>query len=299
MFSIVTLIHNQADNLNRILESYKNQTIKPNLFIFVLDRCTDNSQQIIEDFAYANNTIIIKNENGLNFQAGYCRDLALKYCEDSVLFLDGDCLPSPKLFEEMEKELSHDESSVVVAKRLNMNKQDELIGVDCRETTPWYIGYVFNKNMNTIISHKELALQRMITWSCCLGLNKKAINKIKKFNKNAIASNRLFPEIFDGVWGGEDDHIGDVAMLLDIQIVGLNPENYVAHIWHKSRDNTEYEKSSTETKKKIIEYAKKISAPGLKYLEVDINSHVMNYVETNKSNIIEKTMIINEPLDDE
>lgn len=295
MISIVTLIHNQANNLPKILKAYSNQTTQPDKFVFVLDRCTDDSEEILINFSKDNNTIIIKNENGLNFQAGYCRDLGLKYCEDSVIFLDGDCIPSQSLFEEMKKELSNDEPSIVSVKRINMDVNGELTGLDCRETTPWYIGKVFNKNKNTIIEHKELALNRMITWSCCLGLNKKAINEIKNFNENIGENNRLFPSIFDGVWGGEDDHIGDVGMLLDIRMIGLNPDNHVIHIWHKSRDNTEYEKSSNEMKKKAIEYAKKISAPGLKYLDVDINAYVMNYIESHKNNEI----FLDEPLDDE
>lgn len=299
MFSTITLIHNQEKNLHIILEEYSRQPNQPFQYIFVLDRCSDRSEDILKDFSKNHNVVIVKNENGFDFQAGYCRDLGLLQCEGSVLFLDGDCIPSKNLFGEYAKELSSEEPSIVVAKRISTGEDGTLLDLDSREKTPWFVGMVFNSDENTIIKNKELALKRMITWSCCLGLNRKAINLIINFNSNIGYSDRLFPNIFDGIWGGEDDHVGLIAMLLDIRFIGLSTTNHVTHIWHPSRENTNYENSYKEAKTRSIEYAKKINSPGLKYLNVDITQYVTSYIDSNRKNNEIFVETIDEPLDDE
>jgi glycosyltransferase involved in cell wall biosynthesis len=214
LFSIVTLVHNQSKNLPEVLLAYSSQSLQPTSYIFVLDRCTDDSEEIIIEFSKTNNVIIIKNNNGLDFQAGYCRDLGLDSVDSDVLFLDGDCVPSKNLFEEISNELLSNEPTIAIAKRINMISDGTGSSPDTRESTPWFIGLIINEN-KTIIKNKELARARMITWSCCLGLNKLAIAEIKKVNIDIFGENRLFPSLFDGRWGGEDDHIGHVSMFLE------------------------------------------------------------------------------------
>ena len=296
MFSVITVIHNQAKNLPKVLHSYENQSTQPMKYVFVLDRCEDNSEEILKNFSYKRNTVILKNKNGLDFQAGYCRDLGLKECEGNVLFLDGDCIPSKNLFEQFNDELSIEEPCITIAKRVDINEYGKADGVDSRETTHWFVGMVLTEEKN-IITNKELARKRMITWSCCLGLNKKAINQIIGVNKHLGYSDRLFPSAFDGVWGGEDDHIGHVAMFMDIKIIALSTSHYVSHIWHPSRQNIRYEKTSIEMYNNLKKYAIEINAPGIKYSDIDIDQYVSSYMSKYKTHT--NLNYINEPLDDE
>lgn len=276
------MIHNQGKNLPTILAAYKSQSIQPDEYIFVLDRCTDNSEELLIEFSINNNVIIKKNYNGLQFQAGYCRDLGLEECNEHVLFLDGDCVPSINLFEQVSKYLHSEESTLVIAKRINMCEDGINSTPDIRETTPWFIGKVLNNGSTTIIQHKELARVSLITWSCCLGLNKSAINNIKQINSQMGYYGRLFPSVFDGAWGGEDDYIGHVSMFLDINMVALSTEHNVVHLWHPSRINDEYRIKSNEVYFKLKNLAIKNNLKGLRYSDVDIEHVVNSYVELNR-----------------
>lgn len=297
MISVITLVHNQASNLPIILEAYEIQTLQPYVYIFVLDRCTDESENIIKMFSNKHNTEIINNNNGLDFQAGYCRDLGLLRAKTNVLFLDGDCIPTPELFYEVDKELNSNEPKIVISKRKNRNKDNVTYIVDSRESTPWYKNWIFGE-YNTLVEHLELSRIRMLTWSCSLGLNMNAISIIKEINSKIGYQDRLFPTIFDGMWGGEDDHIGHVAMFMCIKIIGLSINHYVTHIWHESKNNEKYMNNSLYVYNKLKGYCESINAPGLFYAAIDIDKHVSNYLSEMRSGKLELDVIIDEPFDE-
>lgn len=301
MFSVITLIHDQAENLPIVLRAYSEQSIQPSQYIFVLDRCTDQSENILKNFLPISEVIILKNEKGSDFLAGYCRDLALNETGGNVLFLDGDCVPTVNVFEEILKSLDSTEPTISIVKRLNEKENHDGFYPDTRETSPWYKEWVFKEHKN-IIEHKELARVRMLTWSCSLGLNRAAISVIKEINKEIGLGRRLFPSSFDGKWGGEDDHIGHVAMFTDMKIIAISPEHYVTHIWHKPRTNAAYEITSSELYNKIKKYANDNKLPGTHYANINMNNNISEYMQKNYNipkifNVLVTTD--DEPLDDE
>jgi len=297
MISTVTLVHNQENNLPTILKAYSNQSLLPELFIFVLDRCTDNSKKIIEEFAIRFPTKIVENTSGNGFLAGYCRDLGLSESNTNTLFLDGDCIPSENLFREFDNALDVNEPSIAISKRINLCEDKVSFLPDSRETTPWYVNWIFGDE-NITITHLEVARVRMLTWSCSLGLNKLAILKIKEINEILGFGNRLFPTNFDGKWGGEDDHIGHVAMFMNMRVIGLSTRNTVTHIWHKSRTNTQYEAISNQTYDTLKEYFYSINSPGFHYSLVDIDGHVYGYLNSISGLESTNNVIIDEPFDE-
>ena len=303
MFSVITLIHNQAKNLPIVLRAYEEQSVQPSEYIFVLDRCSDESEEILLRFSKNNPAKIIKNENGSNFLAGYCRDLGLSVTEGDVLFLDGDCAPGKDVFNQASLTMSSEEPVISIIKRINQKEDGDGYDPDARESTPWYKGWIFN-DLTTVVEHKELSRLRMLTWSCSFFLNRLAINKIKEINKELGLGARLFPAIFDGKWGGEDDHIGHVAMFTDMRIVAISSKHYVTHIWHPPRTSSEYEGSSRETYNKLKEYAAFYNLPGLPYSKIDMSKHVSEYMQNNygvpdMKEVLNISSSCSEPLDDE
>ena len=285
------------------LRAYEKQSLQPSEYVFVLDRCADESEEILLNFSKNNPTKIIKNEQGSNFLAGCCRDLGLSVTDGDVLFLDGDCVPGKDVFHEVSLTTSQKEPTISIVKRINEAGDGVNFHPDSRESTPWYKKWIFNED-NTVITHKELSRLRMLTWSCSLFMNRLAINQIKEINKTLNLGDRLFPAIFDGQWGGEDDHIGHVAMFTDMRIVAISSKHYVTHIWHPPRTSSEYEGSSRETYNKLKEYAAFYNLPGLPYSKIDMSKHVSEYMQNNygvpdMKELLNISSSCSEPLDDE
>lgn len=282
-YHIVTLIHNQEKNLNRIFSSYLKQTKQPDCYVFVLDRCTDNSHRLILEFSKNTNCKIVINNEGNGFRAGYCRDLGFYNIDNPeiILFIDGDCVPdSNKVFEECYKELNNQDKNVVLVSRVFEKENSlEIESFDRRCSIPWVKNKIFVEGVNNEVVDTYVSRWRALVISCCFGLNIEAINYIKKINLQIFNSDRIFPEIFDGNWGGEDEYIGAVAMLFNLRVCGVNPKHYVRHIWHPSNVNTSYEKKFDEVYNKLLQYAEKNNAPGLKNAYIDLNKIIFNIIK--------------------
>ncbi len=92
--SIVIPAHNEERIIDRCATSLRNQTHKNIQIIFVLDRCTDNTLDILQKHAAEDNRIcIIENDNCPDDWAGKCnaaRIGAAKATGDWLLFTDAD-----------------------------------------------------------------------------------------------------------------------------------------------------------------------------------------------------------------
>ena len=277
-FNTITLIHNQEKNLAQLLDSYSSQSMKPNNFIFVLDRCTDNSENMINDFSNKYNTTIIKNEYGLDFMAGYCRDLAYsKFNNLPIIFLDGDCIPSPDLFHQFALEFERNKHGILIGSRMLEELSGEQMN-DKRYIVPWLKGKIFNMNDNTNISNMFFAKAGMLTWSCCLGITPSAANIISNINEKITGNRRIFSSSFDGRYGGEDDIVGLIAMFYNIQISSIATKHHVLHKWHESRKKEEFQDRINIEYEKIKDQAIKDNAPGLYNKDIDFSEYVQNFV---------------------
>ena len=289
--NIITIIHNQSTNLIRILDAYDNQSIQPIKYIFVLDRCSDNSIEFISNFSKNHNSIIVEINEGNGFQAGRCRDIGLSHIDNDypVLFLDGDCVPTPKLFEEFQKLLSRNKEIIVVGRRIHEKEFGQDFDDDARVHVPWFHDKIFISGQNNLVKEMIICKGSGLTWSCCLGFNNSAIMKIKNIINDLHNVYRLFSPAFDGCYGGEDDFIGHIAMLFGIDVIGLDPIHNVQHIWHKSREpQNNFTEIVAAEFKKLSEIAMKNNAPGIKYITASFSEYVQNFVTHFKSSIFSK-----------
>jgi len=284
-FYTLTLVHNQEENLQSILDAYSSQSFIPDSFVFVLDRCSDNSENILKKFSENHNTKIIQNTFGKGFMSGYCRDLGTNAIQKeninaNILFLDGDCIPTHDLFLEVSNILKTPKQTITINSRLNQFEKDSSVYLsDSRVGNPWLKDLIFVDGKNNIVKNMDLSRLRMITWSCCLGMNSLAITEVKNINKNLYNIERIFSPAFDGTWGGEDDFVGLSAMLFGIDVVAINPEHNVKHIWHESKSNEDFLKNSKKEYEKLLELAHKKNATGLHFSKTDMQSYSRKYFE--------------------
>lgn len=250
---VIVPSHNQADNISKIIKGYEKQTIKPDLVLFVFDRCSDNSrQEFLRQKTSLNLKCLIKNE-GTNFSAGMTRDFGIDYvvknCPEyqNIIFTDGDCVPSERLVELHVDCLSQSLSPAVSCGRRIMIEKDGQDTEDERIQNSWTNQYSFtNRNARLLVSNR-VTLDSIFTYSCNLAFNKSAILLCKKINQLISNSDRVFNPEFDGSWGGEDNFVSDCLFRTGNNILLTSTECYVKHIWHE-----ESSRVGLEIKKQIL-----------------------------------------------
>ena len=105
MICVIIPSHNQEKHILDIIKGYEEQHIKPNVVLFVLDRCSDNSKNILDNIISNLNIRYIEKDFGDNFSAGMTRDFGVDYIQhnynyEMIVFTDGDCVPSKNLIRE-------------------------------------------------------------------------------------------------------------------------------------------------------------------------------------------------------
>lgn len=242
---VIVPSHNQEQHIQKIVTAYENQTVKPDLLLFVFDRCSDNSRQTFLKIKSKLNIRCLFKLIGNNFSAGMTRDFGLDYVENNypnytnIIFTDGDCVPSPKLVEIHVDCLKNSFLPAVSCGRRIMIQQDGSIEEDERIENTWTNDYSFtNKNSRLLISNR-VTLDSIFTYSCNLAFNKSAVQLCKKINLQLSNSNRLFNPEFDGSWGGEDNFISDCLFRTGNNILLTSLDCFVEHQWHPESDKTD------------------------------------------------------------
>ena len=242
---VIVPSHNQAENIDKIIAGYDKQTVPPDLLIFVLDRCTDNSREVFSRKQSKIRKVCLIKNSGDNFTAGATRDYGLSYVEENypeytnVIFTDGDCVPCEKLVEIHLDCLSQSSKPAVSCGMRIMVQQDGSEKQDERLDESWTNDYSFtDKNARLLISSR-VTLESIFTYSCNFAFNKSAILLIKKINKQLSNKSRLFNPEFDGSWGGEDNFISDCLYRTGNNILLTSKECYVKHQWHKEADKSD------------------------------------------------------------
>lgn len=268
MITLITIMHNQKDNVAAVCSSYINQTVRPDLHIFVLDRCTDNTKDLITSFWHTSDDVaILMNTEGSGFLAGRMRDIALEYLNSNgivtdVLFVDGDCVLDART---VESALTEMQSRIccTINKRILPNPNGT-ITPEVRETSPLVIGSIFVAGSNTEV-HPENALLESTTWTCCLGVSAAALCQVQDFMFDLYGSRRIFHPDFDGIYGGEDSFFGLVCMYIGIPIIGIDSNIAVTHIYHSpsTANNSEYQPTYIRLSSDLYSTALRLSLPGV------------------------------------
>ncbi|MCK9542137.1 MAG: hypothetical protein M0R03_08915 [Novosphingobium sp.] len=179
MLNIVIIGQNEGVSIKSMYDSL--QHIECNR-IWILDRCTDNSEEQLKELGerYVNTFNSLEGR-----QTSYCRNLGLMLCDNNsdVLFLDGDRYVKNGCFNNLLK-WKNDIALLMVEK-------DERCEID--DYSHFY-GQVNNG-----------------FYSCGIFIKREAINKILDFNKG-----ELFSTDIQKTWGIEDTYLGDVCYHLGL-----------------------------------------------------------------------------------
>ncbi len=253
MIAVIIPSHNQAKYINEIVSSYEKQITRPDIILFVLDRCTDESVEVLSNIKSTIKIEYVIKDFGKDFDAGSTRDFGLnkvlEYSPEIVIFTDGDCIPSEYTVNRHVENLSQTKIPSISIGPRKLETQEGLVLEDPRlQERPECSFSEYNGRL--IIS----SVFSKLSYSCNLALNIQAIECLKNINKNISNSNRIFNPEFDGIWGGEDNFVGESIYLAGGYLLLTSTDAYVTHKWHE----TKMEYTSFEVQKKKIKDLSKI-----------------------------------------
>ncbi|WP_414836712.1 glycosyltransferase [Candidatus Nanohalococcus occultus] len=100
--SLICTVYNESESVRNLIESIIEQTRLPDEAVFVDGGSTDNTQEIIEDYAEENEWIKLYVDEGCNIAEG--RNTAVRKAEnDYIVGTDGGCILDENWVESMEK----------------------------------------------------------------------------------------------------------------------------------------------------------------------------------------------------
>lgn len=230
--------HNQVKHIPEIIQNYEKQTLLPDLLLFVLDRCKDNSEEILRSTVCKLRIEYITKETGENFSAGLTRDFGVEYIQknypeyEMIVFTDGDCIPSNKLIELHYENIKQSNKSIVSCGMRNKQKESGEWEIDERLSPLWINEFSFNDKNSRLIVSNQLTLDNIFTYSCNFAFNKNAIELCQNINVLLSNSKRVFNPEFDGSWGGEDSFVSHCLYRTGNYILLTTKDCYVDHFWH-------------------------------------------------------------------
>ena len=218
---IVIISKNQKASLEQMINTLKFDIPNANR-IFVLDRCTDGSKELLESY---NETYIERND-AVGFCAGSARNIGLKHTnpEHDILFLDGDRIPHNLNYERIVQMLYYFNISMI------KNKSD---------TRSWFVNV---PSINTQYDKYNNNVR-----SSAILLRRTAINEIS----NIVGNGNIFDPIFDGNWGCEDEYLGDVAYSLGMISGGFPSHIYVDGTTTPSTNSSDEYRNQVEKRNKL------------------------------------------------
>lgn len=231
--------HNQSKHIKPIIENYEKQTLLPDLLLFVLDRCEDDSEEVIKSTVCKLRIGYVIKEVGKNFSAGLTRDFGVDYVQknypeyEMIVFTDGDCIPSEKLVELHYENICQSKNSVVSCGARNKQTFSGEWESDERLSHLWINEFSFGDRNSRLIVSNALTLDNIFTYSCNFAFNKNAIELCQNINSKLSNSKRVFNPEFDGSWGGEDSFISHCLYRTGNYILMTSKDCYVDHFWHK------------------------------------------------------------------
>lgn len=166
------------------------------------------------------------------FLTGHVRNRAVDYIEnhpeiDAVVFIDGDCIPEPDLIKSHIAILDKDKPTVSVGKR----KEVMYAWKDQRETDDSQCK-IFH-DVPTEVMYETMFVDSGVVWTCNFGMNRAAIDALKRLNSTLYGRGEAFSSEFLGTWGGEDGFIGLECYYTGIPVIALeNGDNGIKHKYH-------------------------------------------------------------------
>ena len=251
----------QSEYYDRILDAVSRQTMAPSHVILVLDRPTSNElllgKRSAANFGYSVMSPTstpqfigspLQHPEFDWFLTGDRRNQAIARAFelncDSVIFIDGDCIPDPGLIASHSKWLNQQQAIVTVGRR----REERNAGFDQREVSDRRSNRaLFSADgSDTEIRSEKLMTSSAVTWTCNIGFNRAAIDSIMTCNEEFYGRREFCNSDFLGSWGGEDSFLGFQAFILRHRIICLgDPTSGVVHVDHP-RDPRKYDPDAFE-----------------------------------------------------
>lgn len=227
---LVILSKDQQQYAGKMNEAIDNLSVKPDGIRVILDRPSP-AEINASKRAYTNDLVTIMVSSSLptyvgrpqmNFHVPYfcadhSRNLGVKYAREngyeSIIFIDGDCYPEKDLIKAHKDLLESDEPVITVGKRCEAKYGWH----DQREKDESFPIPIFEQNER--ITKEAFFVDSGVLWTCNMGINLAALNKMLETNKTLYGREELCSGDFCGTWGGEDGFIGLEALYLDISVM--------------------------------------------------------------------------------
>lgn len=227
--TIVIATENQKNTVEHIVRELNTQ----------LSRVLVVYQAAINNLDVSSNVhVILSSHDFTGFSAGANRDIGIQYVEqhfpgiNHYLFIDGDCIPSTDLLTHHYTVLNRNSAVITCGSRRNQMRNGDVVD-DKRLASPLIRPRVFVPGIDRVVFDVRDIRAHNVVWSCNLGINASAINNIRKANACIASSNRVFSNVFDGQWGGEDTLLGLAGFHTSTPIVCLDPnKSWVMHQEH-------------------------------------------------------------------
>ena len=212
--SIIIPVYNVEPYLRECLDSVINQTLKEIEIICIDDCSTDNSYQILEEYAKKDSRIIVlKNEK--NSGQGPSRNRGIKISNgEYIFFMDSDDYISPNFVDELYKTGKQFNSDIVTTFNIYNYINKKL------SKTIWNTYYNTKKEKNKIYTNP---FDRMRIYLQC--------NKIYK--REFLINNSLF---FDEIKGGSED--SDFNLRVSTHEPSININNNAVYYYRIRNDSS-------------------------------------------------------------
>lgn len=172
------------------------------------------------------------------FLTGHVRNNAVAYMDnhpeiDAVVFIDGDCIPERDLVAGHSEILGQEGLVVSVGKR-----KESIYGWDDQRCKEAEINTDIFHDVPCEVTSEELFVDSGVVWTCNFGMNRNAIDALRKLNNTLYGRNETFSSDFLGTWGGEDGFIGLECFYTGIPVFALaNGDNGIRHQFHERSDS--------------------------------------------------------------
>lgn len=285
---LVILSKDQQQYAGKMNEAIDNLSVKPDGILVILDRPSP-AEINASKRAYMNDLVTIMvsasppayvGRPQMNFHvpyfcAGHSRNLGVKYAQENgyeaIIFIDGDCYPEKDLIKAHKALLDSNDPVITVGKR----HEAKYGWHDQREKDESYPIPIFEKNER--ITKEAFFVDSGVVWTCNMGINLSALNKMLSTNKTLYNREELCSSDFCGTWGGEDGFIGLEALYLDISVMPVCTENAGVRHEEHPRPLEKYDHETftayLEEKREELMYllnASSLGCNGYRYVPKDI-----------------------------
>lgn len=215
---VVVIAHQQSEALPKVLSALQTQLGSRDRLCVVIATEADT-----ETYAAATKALTAFNvtptslqfaQHGITgFNAGANRDQGTCYLLGSdpelsgIVYIDGDCVPTPTTIAGF-RNLFHTAGSIPVLGN-GLRKHSTTGTVDSRINSLAKGNDIFTIGVDRVALHDRDIRGHRVCWSCLCGLNVAAIRLARSINHALFQdSNRVFASTWDGRYGAEDTFLG-------------------------------------------------------------------------------------------